>query len=116
MSDLVGYVAALIFVLALIGLCAWLLRRFVLGNGVASKGGLFRGNGARIKVVASTSVDPRRRLLLIRRDDVEHLVMVGGANDVVIETGIDAPSTTEDMSEQPSASLVGRFTSKGSGG
>ena len=34
------------------------------------------------------SVDSRRKLVLIRRDDVEHLIMTGGPVDVVIETGI----------------------------
>ena len=38
-------------------------------------------------------MDARRRLVLIRRDDVEHLIMTGGPVDVVIETGIaDAQS------------------------
>ncbi|MBX9926456.1 MAG: flagellar biosynthetic protein FliO [Hyphomicrobiaceae bacterium] len=42
----------------------------------------------RIDVVDQTSVDARRRLVLIRRDNVEHLIMTGGPVDVVIETGI----------------------------
>jgi flagellar protein FliO/FliZ len=42
----------------------------------------------RLEVIEDTNVDGRRRLLLIRRDDVEHLVMTGGPVDVVIETGI----------------------------
>lgn len=111
MSDFVGYVAALLFVLALIGVCAWLLRRFVLGDGATNSGGLLRGNGKRLKIVASASVDPRRRLLLIRRDDVEHLVLVGGANDLVIETGIDPTDMPEESAEPQSRSLVGRFVS-----
>jgi hypothetical protein len=37
------------------------------------------------------SVDSRRKLVLIRRDDVEHLIMTGGPVDVVIETGIASP-------------------------
>ena len=37
------------------------------------------------------SVDSRRKLVLIRRDDVEHLIMTGGPVDVVIETGIAIP-------------------------
>lgn len=42
----------------------------------------------RIGVIEYANVDGRRKLLLIRRDDVEHLVMTGGPVDVVIETGI----------------------------
>lgn len=42
----------------------------------------------RIGVVAYAAMDSKRRLVLIRRDDVEHLVMTGGPVDMVIETGI----------------------------
>ncbi len=45
----------------------------------------------RINVIEQSNVDGKRRLLLIRRDDVEHLIMTGGPVDVVIETGIGQP-------------------------
>ena len=45
----------------------------------------------RLDVVEQANVDGRRRLVLIRRDDVEHLIMTGGPVDVVIETGIGPP-------------------------
>ena len=44
----------------------------------------------RLSVVEQTSIDSRRKLLLVRRDGVEHLIMTGGPVDVVIETGIGA--------------------------
>ena len=44
----------------------------------------------RLSVVEQTSVDNRRKLLLVRRDGVEHLIMTGGPVDIVIETGIGA--------------------------
>jgi len=44
----------------------------------------------RLGVIEQASVDARRRLVLIRRDGVEHLIMTGGPVDVVIETGIHA--------------------------
>lgn len=46
----------------------------------------------RLGVVEQASVDNRRRLLLIKRDGVEHLIMTGGPVDIVIETGIGAPA------------------------
>lgn len=52
----------------------------------------------RIEVVEQAIVDPKRRLLLIRRDGVEHLLMTGGPVDIVIESGIDGP--------QPGASTL----------
>jgi hypothetical protein len=42
----------------------------------------------RIGVIEQASLDNKRRLVLIRRDDVEHLIMTGGPVDVLIETGI----------------------------
>lgn len=47
----------------------------------------------RLDVVEQSSVDGRRRLVLIRRDDVEHLIMTGGPVDVVIETNIQPKRT-----------------------
>ena len=62
------------------------------GNGVFG-GSLFAPRPEpRLAVMEHASVDGRRRLLLIRRDDVEHLIMTGGPVDVVIETGIGAQS------------------------
>ena len=42
----------------------------------------------RLDVVEQWNLDARRRLVLIRRDNIEHLIMTGGPVDVVIETGI----------------------------
>lgn len=50
------------------------------------KGG--KSREPRLMVLDAAAVDPKRRLVLIRRDDVEHLIMIGGPSDIVIETGI----------------------------
>ncbi|MDI7863904.1 flagellar biosynthetic protein FliO [Rhizobiaceae bacterium n13] len=42
----------------------------------------------RLQVLDAAAVDARRRLVLVRRDDVEHLIMIGGPTDIVIESGI----------------------------
>lgn len=42
----------------------------------------------RVGVVGAFDLDRQRRLILIRRDDVEHLIMTGGPNDLVIETQV----------------------------
>ncbi|HRD77926.1 MAG TPA: flagellar biosynthetic protein FliO [Hyphomicrobiaceae bacterium] len=61
-------------------------------DGSAPGSGLFGPRAERrLAVVDQASVDGRRRLILVRRDDVEHLIMTGGPVDVVIETGIGAP-------------------------
>src|SRR5450755_508082 len=75
---------AFLVVLALIGLTAWRVRRF----GANRLGGAARGRQPRLAVIDAAAVDGRRRLILIRRDNVEHLLMIGGPTDVVIEPNI----------------------------
>src|SRR5262245_20637141 len=72
----------------------WAYRVYVLGDTSPNLGGwLFRPRAEpRLGVIEQASVDSRRRLVLIRRDDVEHLIMTGGPVDVVIETGISGHS------------------------
>jgi flagellar protein FliO/FliZ len=79
------FLFAFIVVLGLIGLFAWLARRF----GATKLGTMAaRGRQPRLAVIDAAAVDGRRRLLLIRRDNVEHLLMIGGPTDVVVETNI----------------------------
>jgi flagellar protein FliO/FliZ len=81
----VQFFLAFVIVLGLIGATAWAVRRF----GAGRLGGTgIRGRQPRLAVVDYASVDGRRRLLLIRRDNVEHLVMIGGPTDVVVESNI----------------------------
>jgi flagellar protein FliO/FliZ len=53
----------------------------------------------RLAVMEHASVDNRRKLILVRRDNVEHLIMTGGPVDVVIETGIGAGRPRASVSE-----------------
>src|SRR5947208_3729935 len=76
---------AFIVVLALIGLAAWLVRRFA-GNRLGANAN--RGRMPRLAVIDAAAVDGRRRLVLIRRDNVEHLLMIGGPSDIVVEQNI----------------------------
>ena len=47
----------------------------------------------RVGVIDAVAVDRRRSVVLVRRDNIEHLVMIGGPTDVVIEPNImRAPS------------------------
>jgi flagellar protein FliO/FliZ len=84
-------------VLALIGLTAWLVRRF----GANRLGGGPRGRQPRLAVIDAATVDGRRRLVLIRRDNVEHLLMIGGPTDVVVETNIVRAVGARDLAREP---------------
>lgn len=90
MENYMRFIAALIFVLALIGVAAWLARRF----GFGTRSGPVRGGQRRLQVVEIATIDAKRRAILFRRDDTEHLIVTGGITDLVIETGIPAPLDT----------------------
>jgi hypothetical protein len=47
-----------------------------------------RARQSRLGLVDAFSLDGQRQLVLVRRDNVEHLVMIGGLNDIVIESQI----------------------------
>jgi hypothetical protein len=76
---------AFVAVLALIGLAAWLVRRFA-GNRLGANPN--RGRMPRLAVIDAAAVDGRRRLVLVRRDNIEHLLMIGGPTDIVVEPNI----------------------------
>jgi len=80
----VRFFVAFLIVLALIGAIAWAVRRFGSGRLGAST----RGRQPRLAVIDYASVDGRRRLILVRRDNVEHLLMIGGPSDIVVEPNI----------------------------
>lgn len=84
------FALALLFVLALIGIVAWLARKAGLGTRTARS----KGTRRRLSIVEVSPVDGKRRLVLVRRDGVEHLVLLGATTDTVIETGIAAPADT----------------------
>src|SRR5258708_26559711 len=80
----VNFVIAFVFVLLLIGAAAWLVRRF----GSTRIDAAARGRQPRLAVIDSAAVDGRRKLVIIRRDNVEHLLMIGGPSALGVETKI----------------------------
>ena len=82
------FVMALLFVLALIGLLALVLRRYGLG---LPQTPFKRPEDKRLGLVEIMPIDAKRRLLLIRRDDVEHLIVLGATEVTVIEKNITPP-------------------------
>ncbi len=82
--DFTQFMLAFAFVLGLIGLMGWGLKRYGKPGGIY---GAKAGQG-RIQVVEIAPLDYKRRLVLIRRDDVEHLLLVADGRETVIESGI----------------------------
>ncbi len=78
------FLGALLFVLALIGAAGWAARRFGLGGRLTPNPGKTR----RLSVVEVAPLDSRRKLVLVRRDATEHLLLLGASQDVLVEGGI----------------------------
>ena len=92
---------ALLIVLILIGILFWIIQKLGVGGGKGRR-------GSRLGIVEAAVVDRSRRLVLIRRDAVEHLVMIGGPQDVVVETNI--------TKHEPTLSAAARDTRPGGPG
>jgi len=102
LTDYLRFIIALVAVLGLIALFAWVARRFRLGGLAGSA-----MTSGRLEVIETLPIDGRQRLILIRRDDREHLLLLGQEQSVVVETGVDVPKTRLAAmdSKEPLASL-----------
>ncbi|WP_306257699.1 flagellar biosynthetic protein FliO [Pararhizobium sp. IMCC21322] len=93
----VQFIVALLAVLMLFGVFVWFLR-LITGKGrrkVVSQ-------DSRLAILDRTQIDDTRSLVLVRRDEVEHLVMIGGPSDVVVESNIGQYADENDRhSEHP---------------
>lgn len=78
-------IIAFIIVLVLIAITAWAIRKISAGPGQRG----LKARQPRLGLIESAMVDQKRRLLLVRRDNTEHLILIGGSNDLVIESCID---------------------------
>ena len=85
--DVLRCFGALLLVLAMVGGAGLLARRFGV-PGVTKAAGV-----KRLAVVETLMLGPRQRLIILRRDDVEHLVLSGPDGASVIESGIPAKAS-----------------------
>lgn len=93
MMEYLRFGLALLFVLGLIGACSWFGKRMGLAPRVRGAGGRNR-----LSVIEVQAVDARRKLVLIRRDTVEHLILLNGDRDLLIESSIDARADIKENS------------------
>ncbi len=93
------FVLALAFVLGLIGLLALVAKRY--GPGMAGSV-MTKGRKKRLKIVEVMMLDGKRRAVIFRRDDVEHLVILGPNSETVVETGITPPPEANDKNDDNS--------------
>jgi len=74
------FVSAFALVIGLIALLAFVAKRW---RGMSHRAG---ASGRRLQVVEALGLDAKRRVVLIRADDKEHLLLVGGETDVLVST------------------------------
>ena len=84
LTDYVKFVFAFIFVLALIALAAIAARHFGFGLPRNPRNSAQR----RLGILESLNIDGKRRMVLIRRDETEHLLLLGATTELVIEESI----------------------------
>ena len=84
--DFARYFGALLLVLGLVGAAGLAARRFGLGSLVKPQA------TRRLAVVETLMIGPRQRLMLVRRDGIEHLVLAGPDGSLVLESAIPAPA------------------------
>lgn len=87
-ADYIQYILTLIFVIGLILGVSWALKKYGVGQLTPKNR---KSKDKRLSVIEIAPLDAKRRLVLIRRDGVEHMLLTGGPNDLVIETGVPAP-------------------------
>ncbi|NBX66014.1 MAG: hypothetical protein EBQ96_03355 [Proteobacteria bacterium] len=82
--DYLRFILALLAVLALMGLLAFGLRRYGMG------GGALPGVKRRLNVLETRPLDHRHKLLLVKCDEREHLILLGPDCQTVIDANITA--------------------------
>lgn len=87
--DPLRFLWAFVFVLGLIGAMGWLLKRYGMKKWPSQL--LHTGpEEGRIRIVEMRWLDTKRKLVLVRRDRVEHLLLLADGRETVIEAGIVA--------------------------
>ncbi|BAI71842.1 hypothetical protein AZL_012040 [Azospirillum sp. B510] len=82
LDQYIRFLLALVFVVALILVVAWVMRRAGMAGGTVRA----RARQRRLSVVEALPIDAKRRLILVRRDDREHLVLLGINGDLLIDS------------------------------
>jgi flagellar protein FliO/FliZ len=106
LSPAVKYLIAFAIIFVLLALFALVLRRLT-GGRLSVPGNDRRSRQPRLGIVDVYDLDRQRQLILLRRDNVEHLLLIGGPNDVIVETnivrtpGARLPSSVIEQNERP---------------
>jgi flagellar protein FliO/FliZ len=84
-ADVLRYLSVLALVLGLFLVLTWVMRR--LGMGVGGRPGRRR----RLSLVETLALDGRHRLVLVRCDERDHLLLLGPSGDLVVDRDCPPP-------------------------
>ena len=88
---LIKFLAAFAFVIGLMMLLSWGMKKAGLAGASLLPGGAKR----RLRVVEYLPLDHKRKLILVRCDDKEHLIVLGPSSETVVDRNMPAPIATE---------------------
>lgn len=86
-SPIVQYLVIFAIIFSVLAAIVFVVRRLT-GGGRALQTRGARARQPRLGIIDVYELDRSRQLILLRRDNVEHLLLVGGPNDVVVERNI----------------------------
>ncbi|PLW78836.1 flagellar biosynthetic protein FliO [Cohaesibacter celericrescens] len=110
-QDNLNYLVLVVFglgvVLLLIFALTWVLKKVSVVSARIARD----GEDPRLSIREAVQVDHKRRLVLVRRDQVEHLLLIGGENDLLVEHHIpqqpfaQSPAVQSPAAQQPTSQL-----------
>jgi len=112
-----GYGAKLVLAIAVVSAALFLLylvARMLGRRRASAPGRAAQGARRRLAVIETAAVDANRQLVLVRRDDVEHLILIGGPTDLVVEQNIVQAARAQSRANASglrARNVIGRSTS-----
>lgn len=101
------YVASLAITTLLIAIFGLVLKRFKAISRSLNGSGV-KNRRPRLGVVDTFSIDRQRQLVIVRRDNIEHLIMIGGTSDLLIESNIVRAGSISQTLPEEVQQFVGR--------
>jgi flagellar protein FliO/FliZ len=95
--DYMKFLMALVFVLGLIWGLTLAAKHFGLGN----RGPVKRGAAKRLSIIETMALDAKRRMVIVRMDDTEHLLLLGQTSEQIVGGGENAAQAPAQPQAQP---------------
>lgn len=96
-TEVLRFFMALLFVVSLMGALWLILKRLGVNGGYVPQVGKKR----RLKIVEMVSLDANNKAVLLRRDDKDHLVILGANSQTVVEYAIPVTESAESKPNDP---------------